>query len=57
MKMGGYILANGDFVPVPEQSTWIGGALAVGVVGWSLLKSGKLKRGKAEQNRLVRQTA
>jgi fibronectin-binding autotransporter adhesin len=44
-------------VPVPEPGTWISGALVVGLIGWSLLKSGKLKRGKAEQSRLVRQTA
>ena len=42
---------------VPEPSTWISGALAVVVLSWRLLKSGKLKRGKAEEGKLVRRTA
>ena len=39
------ILANGELVPVPEPSTWIGGALALLAVGWMqrkrLIKSRK----------------
>ena len=39
---GGFCEVYG-LTAVQEPSTWIGGALAVGVIGWSLLKSGKLK--------------
>ena len=44
----GYTLSYGatelDLVPVPEPSTWIAGALAGGVVGWSVAR----KKRKAE---------
>jgi autotransporter-associated beta strand protein len=54
---------------IPEPSTWISGALVLGLVGWSVLKSGtrhgvarprrrrELKRGKADSSELVRRAA
>ena len=45
---GTFVYNGGDIdftldtlAPVPEPSTWIAGALAVGVVGWSVLKKRK----------------
>jgi hypothetical protein len=37
-----YTAAGFDLVAVPEPSTWIAGALAVAVVGWSVARK-KLK--------------
>jgi hypothetical protein len=48
--VGGTIIAYGnefELVPVPEPSTWIGGALAVGVLGWSVLKKRKTETRKS----------
>lgn len=34
----GMILTDGEVVPVPEPATWIGGALALGAIGFSRLR-------------------